>query len=276
MLKGINQWCFPEGTPLEAVFEKSRRAGFDAVELNVNAPSGVGLTMDTTVKEAENIGALAGRYGLQLRSISTGLLWQHQLGAEDASEREQGRKVVQKQIELAAVLGADTVLIVPGRVSPQMSYDDCYKRSQEEIRRLVPAAEENKIYIGVENVWNKFLLSPLEMARYIDEIGSPYVGAYFDVGNILLYGYPEQWIRILGKRIKKIHVKDFKLSAGNYTGFVPLLSGDVDWLQVRAALQDIGYGDAITAELEPYKHSADQMVFDTARHIDFIIGREPK
>jgi L-ribulose-5-phosphate 3-epimerase len=272
MLKAMNQWGFPEGTPLEQLFEHSKAAGFDAVELNLNPVGGVGLTPDTTLAEAEAIGKLAEKTGIRLRSLSTGLLWATPLSSGDESVRERGRRAVEKQLELAASLGMDTVLVVPGVVSADISYDDCYRRSQDEIRKLVPLAEKYKVSIGIENVWNKFLLSPLEMARYIDEFDSPYVGAYFDVGNVLQFGYPEQWIRILGSRIRKVHVKDFSTKVGNITGFVPLLAGDVSWTKVREALGEIGYGDVLTAELSAYAEVPLQMIYDTARHMEVIIG----
>ncbi|MDB4868359.1 MAG: xylulose 5-phosphate 3-epimerase [Cohnella sp.] len=274
MLKGINQWCFPDGTSLEDVFGYSSKAGFDAVELNLYSPGGIGLTLDTTASEAEKIKKMADSFGIQLRSLSSGLMWENSLSAEEESVRSKGRKIVEKQIELASVLGIDTVLCVPAFVKKEgaNSYDAAYRRSQEELAKLVPLAEEHQVHIGIENVWNKFLMSPLEMARYIDELGSSYVGAYFDVGNVLNFGYPEQWIRILGQRIRKVHVKDFKTSVGNINGFVPLLAGDVDWPEVRKALQEIGYTDTLTAELNWYAASPYQTAYDTARHLDIIIG----
>lgn len=250
----------------------SSEAGYDAVELNLYASGGIGLTMDTTAAEAEKIGNLARSCGLQLRSLSTGLLWQHSLSSADASVRAEGRRVVTKQLELAELLGIDTVLVVPGSVNPETSYDQCYERSQQELKQLSAEAEKRQTRIGVENVWNKFLLSPLEMARYVDEIDSPFVGVYFDVGNILLYGYPEQWIRILGSRIFKIHVKDFLTGVGNGNGFVSLLAGDVNWKAVRQALQDINYTDTLTAELGIYATDPHQLVYDTSRHLDIILG----
>jgi L-ribulose-5-phosphate 3-epimerase len=274
MLKAMNQWGFTEGTPVEKVFELSRAAGFDAVELNLNPVGGIGLTLETTAAEAEAIRKLAEQYGVRLLSLSTGLLWGAPLSSSDSSVREQGRGVVSKQLELADILGIDTVLVVPGIVNAETAYDDCYRRSQDEIRKLVPLAEKLSVNIGIENVWNKFLLSPMEMARYIDEFGSPCVGAYFDVGNVLQFGYPEQWIRILNQRIRKVHVKDFSNKVGNITGFVPLLAGDVDWTAVREALQEIGYDDVITAELSAYAQAPTQMIFDTARHMDVILGVE--
>jgi L-ribulose-5-phosphate 3-epimerase len=273
MLKGINQWCYPDDTPLEMVFKYSRDAGFDAVELNVSV-DGIGLTMNTSMEEARKIKELADHYGLQLQSISTNLLWKSPLSHQDDKVRERGRKVVEKQIELAAYIGADTVLVVPGVVNEETSYLDCYNRSQEELRKILPLAEKQNIHIGIENVWNKFLLSPLEMARYIDEFHSDYMGAYYDVGNTLQFGYPEQWIEILGDRIRKIHVKDFKQSVGNITGFVPLLAGDVDWGKVFQALKQIGYKGTVTAEIPAYQYGPQYLAEDTAKHLEIVLNQE--
>ncbi|OHR70668.1 xylulose 5-phosphate 3-epimerase [Bacillus sp. HMSC76G11] len=273
MLKGINQWCYPEGTPLEKVFEYSSNAGFDAVELNVYEEDGLGLTLDTTIQEAELIAKQAEQHGLKLLSLSTALLWKAPLSSLDVTVREHGRKIVKKQLELASVMGIDTILVVPGLVNAETSYEVCYELSQNEIRKLSADAEIKEVNIGIENVWNHFLLSPLEMARYIDEINSDYVGAYFDVGNVLQFGYPEQWIRILKDRIRKVHVKDFSKKVGNITGFVPLLSGDVNWTSVMEALHEIGYHDVITAELTPYQISANELANDTARHMDIIFAK---
>lgn len=275
MLKSVNQWCFPEGTPLPKLFEISREAGFDAVELNINPSGGVGLTMDTTPAEADDIAKLARDSGIQLRSISTSLMGKSPLSSADADMRAIGRSVVTKQLDLAERIGADTVLVVPGVVNPATSYDDCYERSLSELQKLVPEAEKRGVKMGIENVWNKFLLSPLEMRTYIDTLNSPYAGVYFDVGNILLYGFPQQWIRILGSRIVKIHVKDFKTSVGNGGGFVPLLGGDVNWPEVVAALKEIGYADTLTAEIGIYSSSPLQQVYDTARQLDAIIQGRP-
>jgi L-ribulose-5-phosphate 3-epimerase len=125
----------------------------------------------------------------------------------------------------------------------------------------------------VENVWNKFLLSPLEMRRFIDEIDLPSVGVFFDVGNILLYGFPDQWIRILGKRIKRVHVKDFRTQVGTLHGFTGLLQGDVDWPAVIAALTDIGYDSYLTAEVLPaYRYHSDRLIHECGAAMDAIMG----
>lgn len=276
MLKGVNQWCFPNQTPLEEVFAVSRKAGFDTVELNVYEPGNVGLTTDTTPEEAKAIRRQAEAHGIKLRSLSTGLLWGCPLSSADAEVRAQGREVISKQLELAEALEIDTVLVVPGKVDPETSYDACYERSQAELKLLSKAAEARGVRIGVENVWNNFLLSPLEMARYVDELQSSHIGVYFDVGNVLKYGFPEQWIRILGQRIFRVHVKDFRPAVGTFGGFVPLLAGDVNWSAVRTALQEIGYSESLTAEISPYAGNGLQAVYDTARQIACIIDGEAR
>jgi hexulose-6-phosphate isomerase len=140
------------------------------------------------------------------------------------------------------------VLLVPAVLNPQTSYRDAWTRSQKEIRKLLPLAEELKVVIGIEEVWNKFLLSPLEMTTYVNEFQSPWVKTWFDVGNVLLYGYPQDWIRTLGKSIVKVHVKDFKRKQDGYA-WVNLGDGDVDWSAVRDAFAGTGYSGSVIAEL---------------------------
>jgi hexulose-6-phosphate isomerase len=158
-------------------------------------------------------------------------------------------------IQNAHLWGADTVLLVPAVVNAQTSYADAYTRSQAAIRKLLPLAEEHRIILAIEEVWNKFLLSPLEFARYVDEFKSPWIRAYFDVGNVVLYGYPQDWIRVLGKRIVKLHIKDFSfrrdpVSKKLVASWVNLRDGDIDWKAIYQALADIGYRGTATVELE--------------------------
>ncbi|GGJ02040.1 hypothetical protein GCM10010885_09120 [Alicyclobacillus cellulosilyticus] len=263
----VNQWCFPDGTPLADVFAQCAAAGLDGVELNLDAAGGVGLTLETSASAARAIRREAEAAGLELKSLSTGLLWSTPLSDPHPDVRARGQDVVRRQLELAHEMEMDTILVVPGVVNRDVSYEACYARSQAAIAELVPVAERLGVRIGIENVWNKFLLSPLEMARYIDEFGSTYVGAYFDVGNVLAFGFPEQWIRTLGKRIIKVHVKDFKTQVGTIHGFVPLFAGDVDWPAVRTALAEVGYDDYVTAELVPYASDPAALIEDTARHL---------
>ena len=140
------------------------------------------------------------------------------------------------------------MLLVPAVVNQQTSYADAWKRSEQEIRKLIPLAEKHKVVIGVEEVWNKFLLSPLEFARYVDGFQSRWIQAYFDVGNVVLYGYPQDWIRTLGKRIVRLHIKDFAFKNRD-ARFVPLREGEIDWPEIHRALSDIGYKGIATVEL---------------------------
>src|SRR5207249_1543808 len=142
--------------------------------------------------------------------------------------------------------GATSVLLVPAVVNKEVSYPDAYTRSQAEIRKAVPLAEELGVKIAVENVWNHFLLTPMEAARFVDEFNSPAVGWHFDVGNVIYLGWPEQWIRILGQRIQKLHIKEYSRKQMNEhslrAGFaVEYLEGDTDWPAVMKALDEIGY-----------------------------------
>jgi len=167
----------------------------------------------------------------------------------------------------AKLWGSDVVLLVPAVLDPQTSYRDAWTRSQKEIRKLLPMAEELKVVIAIEEVWNRFLLSPLEMAKYIDEFQSPWVKAWFDVGNVLLYGYPQDWIRTLDKRIVKVHLKDFKRNKDSYA-WVNLGEGDVDWAAVREAFAAIHYTGSATVELEAGNEA---YLRDVSRRVDRLL-----
>ena len=150
-----------------------------------------------------------------------------------------------------------------------------YERALSALRELAPVAESLKVSIGVENVWNRFLLSPMEMAEFIDKVGSDYVGAYFDVGNVLFSGYPEHWIKILNKRIKKVHFKDYRRKAGDLHGFVDILAGEVNWPAVMAQFEKIGYDGWVSAEmLPPYSHYPEAIIYNTSFAMDKILGRK--
>ncbi|MBM3495701.1 MAG: sugar phosphate isomerase/epimerase [Armatimonadetes bacterium] len=249
---GVNKWTMPSDWTLDEAFAAAKKAGFDTIEINL-ADSGE-LAPDTTEAQARSIAARAREAGIELSSLSTGLGWAYPFTDPDPQKARKGIANTAAQVRIAAWMGLDAVLCVPGMVTPEVSYDVAYERAQAALRELEPVAAENRVVIGVENVWNKFLLSPIEMARFVDEIGSPWVQVYFDVGNVLVYGYPQQWIRILGSRIKKVHVKDFRANIGNITAFANPLQGDVPWPGVRAAFADTGYDDVVTAEVEGYRH----------------------
>jgi hexulose-6-phosphate isomerase len=174
------------------------------------------------------------------------------------------------------------VLVVPGAVDNSLfaaqpeivSYDVAYARAQESLQRIAREfLERSRVSLALENTWNKFLLSPLEFRRFVDEIGSGHVGACMDVGNVLLTGFPEQWIRLLGPRIRHVHFKDFRMAVGNASGFVALLEGDVNWPAVREALRDIDYGAWVTAEVLPhYEYHGERLVYETSVSLDAILA----
>jgi L-ribulose-5-phosphate 3-epimerase len=250
-LIGINAWSLPSGLPLHQAFQVAKEAGFDCVEVNLAEEGEVSLQLDE--RSARHIAEDAAQCGVKLLSLSTGLGWKYPIAAPDPAIREKGFEVVRFQLQVAQWLGADTVLVVPGVVTPDSSYDAVYRLTLEGLKRLAREAERLGVHIGVENVWNRFLLSPLEFAQLLDAVAHPYVGAYFDVGNVLVFGYPDQWIRILNTRIRKVHVKDFRTAIGNISGFCNPAQGDVPWERVRIALQEIGYEGPITAEVEGYR-----------------------
>jgi hexulose-6-phosphate isomerase len=184
-------------------------------------------------------------------------------------------------LDIAKWLGVDAILVVPGAVdvfflpdAEVVPYDVAYSRSREAIGGLVQKAEANRVAIGLENVWNKFLLSPLELRDFIDGFGSAFVGSWFDAGNVLSTGYPEHWIPILGERIKRVHVKDFKTAIGNGNGFCDLGEGDVNWPAVLSALKAIHYDGWVTAEMIPsYSRFPDGTALAASMALDFILGR---
>ena len=192
--------------------------------------------------------------GLAIPSVCGELHWKKPLSDPDPNVRAEGLEGLKQTLRDGKRYGASSVLLVPAVVSKTVSYPEAYERSQAEIRKAIPLAEELGVKIACENVWNQFLLSPLEAARYVDEFQSPAVGWHFDVGNVVNYGWPEQWIRVLGKRIQKLHIKEFSRkkrdNEGLWKGFnVKLLEGDNDWPAVMKAIDDIGYhGWAMTEQ----------------------------
>lgn len=279
MEKSISYWSFSGKNVFEAM-QIAKDAGFDGIELTLDAEGDV--TMQTSAAQLTEIRGAAEKIGLELPSVASSLYWAYSFTSDDPDERERAHQAAVCEINTAKALGADTVLIVPGSVSvefvperPVVSYDVCWERALQAMKRLAPVAEEAGINIGVENVWNRFLLSPLEMRQFLDEIGSERVGAYFDVGNVVYCGYPEQWIRILGKRIKKVHFKDYRRNPGGLDAFVDLLSGDVDWPAVMQAFADIGYDGWVTGEMiPPYTHASDQIIYNTSASMSRIIKKE--
>lgn len=230
-------------SPILPDFQKLKEAGFEGVEL-----------LSPTELDRAEVLAARDATGIVIHGVSGTRHWQDTLSDPDPAVIERGLAAIRQEIDDCKAYGGTTVLVVPAVVTPKVSYSDAWDRSQKAIRTLIPIAERAGIKLAIEEVWNKFLLSPLEFARYIDDFQSPAVGAYFDVGNVVEFGYPQEWIRTLGKRILKIHIKEYaKPKRFDY------LLGDgkeINWPEVRQALLDVGYEGWITAEV-PLKDPAD-------------------
>jgi hexulose-6-phosphate isomerase len=262
VIKTINYWSFQGGLeatrPIKSAMQEAKDKGFAGIELCL-ALTGE-LTPKTTRRQCEQMLKDADAIGISVASLCTGVYWDVSLTDDSVAVRKRARAITEAYLEKAAWLKVDAVLVVPGAVdvffkpdAPVVPYQAVWQRSQEQLKALAKKAEHLKVVLAVENVWNRFLLSPVEMAYFVDSIGSDYVGCYFDVGNVLPFGYPQDWIRTLGSRIKRIHMKDFKRAVGNFHGFCDLTEGDVPWAEVMKALKEIGYQGPVTAEMMPYR-----------------------
>ena len=248
-------------------FQLAKDTGFDAIEAGTAK----------TVEEAAEIRKASQQTGVRIHSVMNMSHWQYPLSSADRSVVDKSVQGMTTSMEQASMWGAETVLLVPAVVNAQTSYADAWQRSQTEIRKMIPMAEKLKVIIAVEEVWNKFLLSPLEFARYIDDFQSPWVRAYFDVGNVVLYGYPQDWIRTLGKRIVRLHLKDFTFRRDanlkkNVADWVNLRDGEIDWKAIHTALKDIGYSGFATVELGGDGEAA--YLKDVSSRFDLILNGE--
>ncbi len=246
-------------------FALARTAGFDGIEMQTVS----------NADEAAEILAASKATGLRIHSVMNMDHWRFPLSSNDGPTVARSVAGMETSLRNAALWGADVVLLVPAVVDATTSYGDAWTRSQRVIReRLLPIAAELNVVIAVEEVWNKFLLSPLEFARYVDEFDSPRLKAYFDVGNVVFYGFPQDWIRALGARIVKVHLKDFQLDRPNGRfSWRNLGEGDIDWAEVRRALGEIGYAGYVTTEVAGGDAS---YLKDLAHRVDrFLAGQPP-
>jgi len=239
-------------------FKLAKACGWDGIEAS---------PMDD-LDAARRLGEAAREAGIRIHSTCFGG-WHAPFSSADPAVIDRGLDGMRTALRSTKAMGGDAVLLVPAVVNADVSYADAYARSQEHIRKLLPVAEEEGVVIAVENVWNKFLLSPLEFARYVDEFESPWLQAYFDVGNVVAYGWPEQWIRSLGERIVRVHLKDFKGSGGHCGDWTPLREGSVDWPEVRRAFDDIGFTGWMTTEVGG---GDEAFLRDLAERVDLIVA----
>lgn len=278
MRKGLNAWAFPAAVPVREAIGYAKKAGYDSIELNLDEKGEIGLA--TRPAALKKIAAYARRRKLEISSVSSGLYWAYNMASEDPGERKMAGKVLSRQLKTAAALGCDAILVIPGTVKapfgdkPAVDPDTCWDRALAGVQAAVPEAEDLGVTICIENVWNTFLLSATEMRDFVDACGSPRVGAYYDPANVVKFGLPDQWVRVLGKRIQRVHFKDFRRAVGTLDGFVHLLEGDVDYPSLIAALKAIGYNGYVTAELFPYGHALwESQIWTTSTAMDYILGR---
>ena len=261
--KGVLLGMLPKDLSYEERFRLAKDVGFDEMECpTIPDPN-----------EAKEILEASRATGLAIHSVMNMAHWKYPLSSGDPQVVSQSMDGMETSLRNAHLWGADTVLLVPAVVNEETRYIEAWQRSQKQIRMLIPLAEELGVIIAVENVWNKFLLSPVEFARYVDEFHSKWLQAYLDVGNMVLFGYPQDWIRTLGKRIAKVHLKDFRFRTDRKTRqriaeFVPLREGDVGWLEVYKALLEVNYRGTATTEVTGGDREALQEI---SRRVDLIL-----
>jgi L-ribulose-5-phosphate 3-epimerase len=236
--KAVEFNMLPESMTIAGRFQLAREAGFERIECPTTPEP----------ERAREMLEASQAAGLPIHSVMNMAHWDYPLSSPDRAVVEKSLDGMRTSLHNAKLWGADTVLLVPAVVTAETSYAQAWERSQRAIKSLIPLAAELGAVIAIEEVWNKFLQSPLEFARYIDEFESPMIRAYFDVGNVAINGYPQDWIRTLGARIVKLHIKDFRFR-NRVAEFVPLGEGDINWAAVHAALAGVHFSGTATVEL---------------------------
>lgn len=280
--KGVTLRAFPPTMPTSDRLDLAAECGYEGVEVNLE--DGTEYDSHASTADLEELRAAVESRGMAVTSVYSREQWLSPLTSADPEVRTRGMALVRRLISAAHTLGTDAVLVVPGAVDnshfaavPELvRYDVAYANAQAALRELLPDAERAGVSLALENVWNKFLLSPLEFRAFVDELDSPAAGVYLDVGNVLATGFPEHWLELLGTRVRRVHFKDFRVGHG-VEGFVGLLEGDVNWPAVRRSLVDIGYDGWITAEVLPhYRHHPERLISETAASIDAILASPPR
>ena len=269
----LNGWIYcgfgGEKKPREFI-DWAASKGLDGVELTV----GDCLSVDVSEAEAKSLAAYAKEKGVGLRTLAGGFGWGKWLCADDPAERAEAIAFAKKYLQLASWIGAETVLMVPGatRVAwdashAEVSYLGAWNNLLASLREIAPVAESLGVNFALENVWNRFLVSPMEWKVFLDQAGSSRIGLYFDVGNCCLNTNPADWPEILGDRIKAVHLKNFEESdsAGGLHGFGDdLFRGVVDFGKVFAAFKKAGYAGPFTVEMIPFSRLPDLVMPDAA------------
>lgn len=231
--------------PLAEFFRQASAAGYDVVELAMKTTGQLTPAIDAA--DIRRIRELAGAHQLKLASMCLLHLTGNLLDSGDNQ-----RKAIDEMktgLRVAAELGIGCTLTTLGQLRADLFYDDAYRNAVSALKQLAPEAERRKVVIAVEFIWNGFLFSPVEMNRFLDEIGSPWIGFYFDPGNMAVFQFPQHWARIVGKHIKMVHMKDWKGNALN-GGWPALLKGNVDYSSVNKELRAVGYNGPMISEVD--------------------------
>lgn len=252
MYAAINAWVFPEGMSAGDQIATAASAGLAGIELVVSNEGA--FRFDTPPGECAALVRQAEDRGIRISGLASADFWKVNYGSSDEAVRRRANELTLRALDRAADLKAEAILVVPAvpcmydEYRMRVGYADALQRTLESLTALRSEAEARQVTIAIENVWNRFLLSPVEFASLIDKVGSRFVGAYFDVGNVVAFGFPEDWIATLGERIKRVHAKDYDATKAGLAGFCPLGEGSVDWPKVTAALRAVGYAGPLTFE----------------------------
>lgn len=275
MKKSIGDNEIPRGWSFEQGLELIKKAGYDGIELWLGDVPW--FQMGTTDAEVLALRQKAENAGLPISNVSTGLHWKYPLSARDPKVREQGIRIVQRQLETARLLGTDAILVVAGLVTEEVPYNEVYRRTLDALKELGPQASRAGVRIGCENCCSeqKFLITPREFLEFLIAVDEPSVGIHLDVGNIHDTGFAEQWIEILGPRITRIHLKDTMKKRGRCCDsvYTNIFLGDNNWAAIHAALLKVGYDGWLIAEMERrYRYASDQQFYDTSAAMDRVIS----
>jgi hexulose-6-phosphate isomerase len=262
--RGVNAWIYPSSFNFESVLHLSKTIGFDGVELNLDEEM-----LKTDREGRSKIADVAKSLDLELPSLCTGLFWKYNLASPDEKIRRKSIELMKQGCSFAADIDASVFLVVPGVATPEIPYKDIWNLSKESLLEAAKVAEDHAVTIGIENVWNKFLYSPLEFRSFVEEINHPNVKVYFDVGNAFLLGYPEQWIKHLADLIVCVHIKDFQISTMQ---FKPLFQGDIPWQRIMKALSEVGYKGFLNVEVSPYPGHPLKAAMDSKTALDMMLS----
>ena len=283
MKKSINLWAFPypDKMNLRECLQLAKDAGFDGIELNYDLESD--LSPKSGPKDFQAIRKMSDEIGIAISGLCSFLFWPYPLTSNNPTERKRGMELAGLMTEAAYHLGTDNLLVVPGAVHMPWREDHeptpndiCDQRAKEAIKKLLPKAEKLNVHLNMENIFfNGYLLSPDEMIRFVDGFDSEYVHVHFDTGNIMLFQFPEHWIRILGNRIRNVHLKEFTKKGTDHSleSFRPLLDGTTNWPVVMEAFNEIGYDGYLTFEyFHPYQHYPEALIYQTSDSLNRMLG----